>query len=40
VKPSPYFWLGLLAFLIIAIGLWLGFVQVTAEWLWNLFHAF
>jgi hypothetical protein len=31
--------MGLIAFFLIALGLWLGFVQVVGDWLWNLLHG-
>jgi hypothetical protein len=39
MKPLPYFWWGLLAFFLIALGFWLGFLQVAGDWLWNLLHG-
>ena len=36
MKPPPYFWWGLLAFFLIALGLWFGFVQQMGGWLFHL----
>jgi len=36
---STYFYWGLGLFFVLAIAIWLGALQIIAEWLWSLLHA-
>jgi hypothetical protein len=39
MKSNGRFYWGLGLFFILAIAIWLGSLQVIAEWLWNIMHG-
>jgi hypothetical protein len=38
VKPTYFYW-GLGLFFVLAIAVWLGALQILAEWLWHLLRG-